>query len=203
MKVLKVKAFPIRNLVWRQPEQLPQKSKNVFKFQYVSEKTVKSHLNSLKRNKATGHDQLPPGMLKDTTSVIAKPLCYIINLSLKTGIFPTDWKQAKVSAHHKSGVTSDFSNYRPISILPTLSKIMEKIVHSQLMTHLEENNLLCKSQFGFRANRSTELATTIFLDDIRREVDKGNLVGAIFVDLSKAFDSISHSSLLKNFLRMV
>ena len=97
---------------------------------------------------------------------------------------------------HKSGSQSSLDNYRPISILPVISKIAEKLVYQQLIQYLESNKLLSKSQFGFRQNRSTEMATTIFTDDIRQYVDKGNLVGAVFIDLRKAFDTISHSLLL-------
>ena len=77
-----------------------------------------------------------------------------------------------------------------------MSKVIEKIVHKQLMNFLDKNKLLSTRQFGFRAKMSTELAATLLLDDIRRNVDKGQLVGAVFVDLSKAFDTISHSKLL-------
>ena len=87
-------------------------------------------------------------------------------------------------------------NYRPISVLPALSKVLEIAVHHQLTDYLETNKLLNKFQFGYRSKRSTELATALLLDDIRNEVDKGKLVGAIFLDLSKAFDTLSHSILL-------
>ena len=86
-------------------------------------------------------------------------------------------------------------NYRPISILPTLSKILEKIVYKQLMAHLERHSLLFEYQFGFRSNRSTELAVTYFTDLIRKEADSGKATAAVFIDLSKAFDTISHSVL--------
>ena len=77
-----------------------------------------------------------------------------------------------------------------------MSKVIEKIVHKQLMNFLEENKLLSTRQFGFRPQMSTDLAATLLLDDIRKSVDKGQLVGALFVDLSRAFDTISHSNLL-------
>ena len=120
----------------------------------------------------------------------------MINLSFKTGVVPTDWKEAKVVPVLKSGPRSQVDNYRPISILPTLSKILEKLFHKQLMNHLERNGLLFNYQFGFRAKRSTEQAVIYFLDHIRREADKGRLTGALFIDLSKTFDTISHSILL-------
>ena len=87
-------------------------------------------------------------------------------------------------------VRTVLDNYGPISILPIFSKILEKVVHDQFMQYLESNGLLSKHQFGFRKNRSTELAVTYFIDQIRKEADDGKLTGAIFID------TISHPGLL-------
>ena len=103
---------------------------------------------------------------------------------------------AKVIPIHKSGAHSNPDNYRPISVLPVISKIIEKIIHRQLITFLDKNHLLTKFQFGFRPKLSTEYAATILLDSNRNNVDKSKLVGAIFVDLTKAFDTVSHAMLL-------
>ena len=104
---------------------------------------------------------------------------------------------AKVILLFKSGsLWAEIDNYGPISILPTLSKILEKIVYKQLMVHLERHSLLFDYQFGVRPKRSTELAVTYFTDLIRKEADNGKATGAVFIDLSKAFDTISHSVLL-------
>ena len=113
--------------------------------------------------------------------MIEKPVTFIINLSLQTGIVPTEWKVAKVLPLFKPGSTPEIDNYTPISILPILSKISEKKVHKQLVSHLESQNLLFDYQFGFRSNRS---------DHIRREAKNGKLTGALFIDLSKAFDTV-------------
>ena len=140
-------------------------------------------------------------MLKDAALVLTKPLTFIINLSLETGVVPSEWKVAKVIPLYKSGSQAEIDNYRPISILPTFSKILEKIVYKQLMAHLERHNLLFKYQFGFRPNRSTELAVTYFTDFIRKEADSGKATGAVFIDLTKAFDTISHSIMLSKLSR--
>ena len=104
---------------------MPYKDRFVVK--EVSEAAVHKELTNLKRKKATDIDNLPPGMLKDTAPILAKPLTFLINLSLKTGIVPTDWKVANVIPLHKSGSYSTKDNYRPILVLPTLSKILEKV----------------------------------------------------------------------------
>ena len=107
-----------------------------------------------------------------------------------------EWKAAKIKPLFKSCSMVELDNYRPISILPVLSKILERIVYKQLLSHLENNGLLSSFQFGFRSKRSTELAVTYFTDIIRKEVDNGNILGAVFIDLSKAFDTVSTRTFL-------
>eukprot|EP00794_Sanderia_malayensis_P015479 gene15479-17059_t len=150
-KTLKCKYILLRDFAWMRPtwdNTVPHKDRFVVK--EVSEAAVHKELANLKRMKAAGIDNLPPGMLIDAAPILAKPLTYLINLSLKTGIVPTDWKVAKVIPLHKSGFHSTIDNYRPISVLPTLSKILEKMFHKQLMAHFENSSLLYNYQFGFR-----------------------------------------------------
>ena len=199
---LRESAIPLRDFVWRNPAAIPQRTDKQIKFRPISKLEVERELRSIKRTKSTGIDNLPPGLLKDAACFISAPLAHLINLSLETGIFPTDMKIAKIVPVHKSGSLSSFDNYRPISILPVLSKVIEKLVQRQLMEFLDKNKLLSKFQFGFRPRLSTELAATLLLDEIRKNVDQGKLVGATFIDLSKAFDTISHSNLLQNSLSM-
>lgn len=194
---LKRKIFPLCNFVWKRPLTIDtQQPLENFEFRSVSDKVVFNALKSLKRNKSSGLDNFPSGMLKDSADIIAKPLTHIINLSLATGSIPTDWKAAKIVPLFKSGSMAEIDNYRPISILPSMSKILEKVVFKQLMAHFEQNGLLSHFQYGFRRMRSTELAVTHLTDVIRREGENGNLTGCVFIDLSKAFDTISHSGLL-------
>ena len=195
-KKLKEISIPMTNFTWRKPIEIASRTNKKFNFKYVSKLFVEKQLNSLKRNKASGLDDLPPGLLKDAARVISKPLNHIINLSLQTGIIPSDWKVAKVTPIYKSGAKTKTDNYRPISILPILSKILEKAVQLQITEYLEENKLLSDKQFGYRKKRSTELATTLFIDDIRKEIDQGKMTGAVFIDLSKAFDTLGHSTLI-------
>ena len=163
----------------------------------MSKLFVERELKSLKRNKATGVDNIPTNLLKDSASEISRPLSHIINLSLRTGIVPNEWKIARLTPIHKSGDVTKADNYRPISILPVVSKIMERAVQKQLKDYLEENKLLSDTQFGYRKKRSTELATSLILDEIRKAGDNGCLTGAVFIDLSKAFDTIGHSTLIR------
>ena len=136
-------------------------------------------------------------MLKDAATAIVKPLTHIINLSLQMGSIPADWKAAKIIPLFKSGSLAEIDSYRPISILPSMSKILEKVVYRQLMFHLEKNRLLSHYQYGFRRNRSTELAVTYFTDFIKKQAENDHLTGAVFIDLSEAFDTVSHSGLLR------
>eukprot|EP00111_Clytia_hemisphaerica_P002352 TCONS_00006717-protein len=105
----------------------------------------------------------------------------------------------KLLSHLSTNLGKKTENFRPISILPTFSKILEKAVRSQLSDFLENNNLLTDRQFGYRKNRSTKIASALLFDDIRSSIDKGELVGAVYIDLTKAFDTIGigHAILLQ------
>ena len=97
---------------------------------------------------------------------------------------------------HKSGNKANFDNYRPISVLQVLSKVIERVVHNQLYDYLENHNLLSQYQFGFRKNRSTAQAVAYYTDCIRKQMDKGKLTGSLYLDLRKAFDTVNHGKLL-------
>ena len=154
------------------------------------------HLLNQNSTKAPGHDILPPKMLKDAALALAEPLTYIINRSLRDSTVPGKSKITKVLPLFKSGPKTLMDNYRPISILPAISKILERVVYDQLSGYLERNDLITSSQFGFRRRYNTELAVTLFTDRIRLAMDQGKLTGAVFIDLQKAFDTVEHSVLL-------
>ena len=184
------------NFTWQNYGELSQETP-VFKFEPVSKEKVRKHLAQLKSTKSPGHDNLPPRLLKDCANVIAKPLTHIINLSLKTSLVPNKLKIAKVIPLHKSGNKKLPENYRPISVLPALSKMLERVAYEQIADYLENNKMLTSCQFGFRKRYNTELAVTLLTDNIRRAMDNGKLTGAVFVDLQKAFDAVDHSIILK------
>ena len=173
----------MKDFVWGYTSTGRMETKTVFVFTYVSTVFVEREVKSLKRRKAAGIDGIPPGPLKDASSVLAKPLAFIINLSLQTETVPSDWKIAKVVAIHKGGSKDDKKNFRLISVLPVISKILERAVHHQLVQY---NNILSKNQFGYRKKRSTEIATLLLIDEMSKEIDKGKMVGAVFIRLSKA-----------------
>ena len=136
-------------------------------------------------------------LLKQIAPLIVNPLCHIFNLSLSTGIVPEKFKIAKVIPIFKTGDSLDPSNYRPISLLSTFSKILEKIVYNRLFTYLEANSLLSPHQFGFRPNHSTAHAMTLLLNKISQSINSKKHTLIIFCDLQKAFDTCNHNILLK------
>ena len=157
---------------------------------------VPSLLTWHQSTKATGLDGLPSRLLKDSAVTISVLITHIINLSITTQCIPHVWKHAKAIPLFKDGVRDDIDNYRPISILPVVSKILERAVQQQLVDHLESHNHFSRYQCGFRRKHSTQSAITLLTDSIRRNMDAGQLTGAIFVDFRKAFDTIDYKILL-------
>ena len=154
-------------------------------------------LNALPSNKACGLDGIPSRLLKEGKEIIASSLAYIFNLSIKTGIFPDEWKIAKVVPIFKEGKKCIPDNYRPISILPVVSKLIERIVFNQLYSYLTDHHLLSDSQSGFRPLHSTMTALLEATNSWLWNMDDGLLNGIIFLDLKKAFDTMNHDILLE------
>lgn len=155
-------------------------------------------INTIKKFKVTsaGLDRIHPSNIKWIVDLIAEPLAHIINLVFKTGVFPVQLKKAKVTPVFKKGDRTLIANYRPISILPFFSKVIEKCIERRLSKYLSKFNILSTHQFGFRTGYSTNLALLSFTDNIKHAIDAGNYAGALFIDLTKAFDSINHNILL-------
>ena len=133
---------------------------------------------------------------KEIEHVVSRPLSIIINQSLCTGIFPDKLKIAKVIPLFKKDDDKSFGNYRPISLLSSISKIFERVAFNQLYDYLTSNDLLYESQYGFRKYHSTELAALEFTNRIKQEMDAKKISFSVFLDLSKAFDTLDHTILL-------
>ena len=167
-----------------------------FKLRKITVSEVCKALKELKSKKATGVDGIPARLLKDGSDALASPLSVIFNLTIELNVIPAEWKKAKVTPLHKSGPKDDPRNYRPISVLPVVSKVLERLIHKQLAGYFDGHNLLCKSQSGFRRMHSTETAVTYFADEILMNMDKGLVTGSVFIDLAKAFDTVDHDIFL-------
>ena len=161
----------------------------------VSAAFVHRQLRLLKTSKGTGLDGIPARLLKDAAPSISAPLTAIINLSISSAVLPEEWKYARVVPLYKDGDKKCMDNYRPISVLPVASKILERAVQIQLLQHLDKSSQLSPFQCGFRKNHSTQDAVTYFTDCIRKGIDEGCVTAAVFVDFQKAFDSVNHQLL--------
>ena len=166
-----------------------------FKFKQINESHILTIIKKLKIKFSSGLDCISNNLIKHVSDVISKPLTLIVNQMLITGIFPNKLKTSKVIPIFKKGDDTSISNYRPISLLSSLSKIFEHVIADQLTEYLISHNLLCSEQFGFRTGYSTELAALQLVDKMINQVDEGNIPLNIYIDLSKAFDTLDHKIL--------
>ena len=128
----------------------------------MTARDIRSIIKSLRSSSASGYDNISVSFIQDGSRELSTPLMILINLCLRQSIFPNAEKLANVTPIFKSGDQSSMDNYRPISVLPVLAKIIERVVHRQLSDYLEDNSLLSTNQFGFRKGRSTRHAVTFF-----------------------------------------
>ena len=142
----------------RTPETYVNELTQEFTFSQITEQNVYQLLLSFSLTKAPGLDKLPATLVKLAAPYMAKPVAKIFNESLLTGIFPNDWKEAKVIPVHKSGTKSNMNNYRPISIISIIAKTTEKLEHKQIYSYLQQNNILIEAQHGFRPLHSAASA---------------------------------------------
>lgn len=168
-----------------------------FNFSRVSAETVKEHIMSLKNNVACGYDDMTISQLKNLNSEKLQTLTNIYNGIIVNGNIPKSLKLAKVIPLHKSGDKTVLNNYRGISVLPVMSKPLEKIMFIQIWEHLKKHNLLNDNQFGFVPHSSTCSATLEVLNIIQNSISKKSYTAIIAIDLQKAFDCINHELALR------
>ena len=148
------------------------------------------------KNVGAGIDGINASLFKRTFPAIINEIVHLINICLQCGVFPDALKIAIVKPIYKAGDQSSFNNYRPISILPYISKILEKIIHLRIMTYVLDANILHAKQFGFQKNKSTYMPLLLLQEKITKSMENGNLVCGIYLDLKKAFDTVDHSLLI-------
>jgi len=167
-----------------------------FSFTLCSNAEIKSIISEFGNNKASGPNSIPTNLLKEFIHSFAYPIRLLVNKSLKDGIFPDMFKIAHICPIYKKSDRSKCANYRPISLLSNLSKVFEKIMYKRLEQYLENNNLICNHQFGFRKNHSTEHALMSISEQIKENFRKKLFTCGVFVDLEKAFDTVNHEILI-------
>ena len=168
-----------------------------FNLATVSENTILTILKNTKVSKAAGLDNLSGRFLRDGAKVLAKPITDICNLSITSGKFPDTCKSAKLKPIYKKGSLTEASNYGPISLLPLISKVIEKVIHDQTSTFLNSRNLLYNYQSGFCKKHSTNFCLSFLNDKILKGFDQALITGMILIDLQKSFDTIDHDILLQ------
>ena len=172
------------------------KNKSTLFLTPTNSEEIRHLIISLPNKTSSGHDSISNNLLKKLSPSVTEPLTIIFNKSLESGIFPEEMKKADVVPLHKSKVEYECTNYRPISLLLTLSKLLEKLMYKRTYHFLEQTDQLYHSQYGFRKSHSCETAIMELVSSIIKGKDDGFYTLALFIDLSKAFDTVDYKILL-------
>ena len=175
---------------------LKNENSNSLSFVQTNANEIIKIVQGLKKKKSSGYDDISNDLLKEIINEIIVPLEHVLNLSIINGEVPEKMKIAKVVPIYKKGDQLDIANYRPISLLSSISKILEKIIYDRTITFVRNCELLSDSQFGFRQKHSTTHAILNFVNHVATAIDNHLHTLGIFLDLSKAFDTIDHEILL-------
>ncbi|CAG4937763.1 unnamed protein product [Colias eurytheme] len=170
---------------------------NSIVFLETDESEVDLLIGNLRVDCSSGWDGISAKLLKASRHILVPPITYICNMSLSLGIFPQALKKAVVHPVYKSGDRDSVNNYRPISVLPIISKILERIIYKQLLNYTNKYNIIARNQFGFRKGLSTEDAVSALVESVIGNLDSKLKCISIFLDLSKAFDTVSVPILLR------
>ena len=171
----------------------------IFNLATVSENTILTVLKNTKVSRAAGLDNFSGRFLKDGAKVLAKPITELCNLSITSEKFSDSCKIAKLKPIYKKSSLTEASNYKPISLLPLIPKVIKKVIHNQTSAILNSRNLLYNYQSGFHKNQSSDFWLSFLNDKILKRFDQGLKTGMILIDLQKAFDTIDHGILLQKF----
>lgn len=166
----------------------------------TSTSEIQNIINRYKNQESCDIFGLSMNMIKLSGPFIVKPLEHIFNLSLTTGVFPMNMKIAKVLPLFKGGNSNDCTNYRPISLLPQFSKLLEKLFDKRLQDYLTRFSIINQSQYGFQPGRNTTQAIIDLVNTISDNIDNEKFTIGVFVDLKKAFDSLDHNHLLRKLM---
>jgi hypothetical protein len=152
---------------------------------------------TLKGKQTAGYDDTPEHIVKQCIQAIIKPLTHILNTSFREGIFQDQWRLTKVKPLYKKGDEQNIQNYRPISILPVFAKLLAKLMFNRITSFLNETKSLTEAQNGFRKGKYIETTIQALKEPIREALDKRKHAIGIFIDLSKAYDTLNHERLLE------
>ena len=169
----------------------------IFKFHQETTEKIEYLIKRIKPNVATGHDELSASLIKQAMPVIIEDLKNMVNMSYETCTFPNQLKIARVKALHKKGENNDPANYRPVTILTITSKVFERSAVEQMLEYYIADNILNTRQRAYRKNHSTTTILFELIETMKKHIDDGNFVAIASLDLSKAFDSLSHNLILK------
>ena len=177
-------------------ESLPN-VRTAFRFSPLTPQQLIKTMSKFKTSKGFGVDNISSFFLKKGMPILASSLSQLFNLSISRGQFPDSWKVARVVPIYKDGPTYDRSNYRPISVLPVVARLFEKLIYEQLYSYLNKNSLLFSGQSGFRSHHSVLTSLFHCMNDWYLNLDKGQYTSVTFIDLMKAFDNVDYQILLQ------
>ena len=184
------------NVIADYKQYLTSPTRETLKFECITKDYTIKAIDNMENKNSSVHDGISNTLLKTIKNDISQSLTIILNQMLTTGIFPDAFKLSKVIPLFKKGDSSLLVNYRPISLLPTISKVFERVIHDQMYEYFNQFNLLAEQQYGFRKQHSTEYAAIKLIDHVSKEMEAGKTPTSVYIDLSKAFDTLTFEVLL-------